>query len=86
MQQSPCVEEHLCGREAAKGWRKRAISFFSAKLAACVIYSIVFTAWLFTALHFGLDWSVRGCACIALGVGLLMGIGIFLFVKELIAA
>src|SRR4051812_28782135 len=33
-----CVEEHACKQEA-QTWRKRAINFFDAKLAACVIYS-----------------------------------------------
>lgn len=80
-----CMEEHAC-KEKGEDWRERAISFFDAKLAACVIYSIVFTAWIFTALRFGVGWSIHGCAFSALGIGLLIGISTFLFVKRLIAA
>ena len=80
-----CVEEHACKKEAGS-WNVRAIHFFDAKLAACVIYSMVSTAWIFTALHFGFSVSIRGCTFWALGIGLFIGIGTFLFVKRLIAA
>jgi hypothetical protein len=82
---SVCIEEHEC-KTKGTDWRERSVSFFDAKLAACVIYSTVFTAWVFTALRFGLELSIRGCAFSALGVGLLMGISTFLFVKKLIPA
>ena len=82
---SVCMEEHDCKKTAAT-WKERAIHFFDAKLAACVIYSTVSTAWTFTALHFGFGYSIRGCAFWALGIGLTIGIGTFLFVKRLVAA
>src|SRR5262245_42555464 len=80
-----CVEEHACKKDAVK-WTDRAIYLFDAKLAACVIYSTVSTAWIFTAMHFGFGVSIRGCTFWALGIGLFIGIGTFLFVKRLIAA
>ena len=80
-----CLEEHECKR-TGKTWVERAVSFFDAKLAACVIYSTVFAAWCFMVLRFGFDGSIFGCAFTALGVGLLMGVSVFLFVKRLVAA
>jgi hypothetical protein len=80
-----CMEEHEC-KKTAETWAKRAVHFFDAKLAACVIYSTVSTAWVFTGLHFGFDLSVRGCVFWALGIGLTIGAGTFFFVKRLIAA
>jgi len=69
-----CKEEHAAN------------IFFDAKLAACVTYSTVSTAWIFTALHFGFGLSIHGCTFWALGIGLSFGLGAFLFVKRLIAA
>jgi hypothetical protein len=80
-----CVEEHKC-KTTAETWTGRAVHFFDAKLAACVIYSTVSTAWIFTGLHFGFGFAIRGCIFWALGIGLSIGIGTFLFVKRLIAA
>lgn len=80
-----CVEEHAC-KKTAETRAKRAVHFFDAKLAACVIYSTVSTAWVFTGLHFGFGISVRGCVFWALGIGLTIGVSTFFFVKRLIAA
>jgi hypothetical protein len=80
-----CIEEYAC-KKKGKDWTDRANNFFDAKLAACVIYSIVSTAWIFTALHFGFGWSIRGCTFWALGIGLSIGLGTFFFVRRLIAA
>lgn len=80
-----CMEEHL-GKEKGKHWTERATNFFDAKLAACVIYSTVMTAWIFTALHFGFGLSIHGCTFWALGIGLSIGLGVFVFVRRLIAA
>ena len=64
-----CMEEHACKKQG-KDWTERANSFFDAKLAACVIYSTVSTAWIFTALHFGFGLTIRYCTFWALGIGL----------------
>ena len=82
---SVCTEEHMIKKEG-EGWRNQASNFFDPKLAACVIYSIVYAAWLFTAIRFGFKWQILGCALTALGFGLLIGIGAFKFVKNLVAA
>jgi hypothetical protein len=79
-----CVEAHECKKIGR--WIERITNFFDAKLAACVIYSSVFAAWVFTVLRFGFNGSVYGCAFSALGVGLLIGVSTFLLVKRLIAA
>jgi hypothetical protein len=81
-----CMEEHACKKKKGGNWTERASSFFDAKLAACVIYSTVMTAWIFTALHFGFGLSIHGCTFWALGIGLFIGLGAFFFVKRLIAA
>jgi hypothetical protein len=80
-----CMEEHVC-KKKGEDWTERANHFFDAKLAACVIYSTVSTAWIFTALHFGFGISIRGCTFWALGIGLSIGLGTFFFVRRLIAA
>jgi hypothetical protein len=80
-----CAEEHAC-KQTAETWTEWTVHFFDAKLAACVIYSTVSTAWVFTGLHFGFGFSVRGCVFWALGIGLTIGIGTFFLVKRLIAA
>jgi len=80
-----CVEEHACKKEG-KDWTERANNFFDAKLAACVIYSTVSTAWIFTALHFGFGLTIPYCTFWALGIGFAIGLGTFFFVRRLIAA
>lgn len=79
-----CHEEYEC--QKFKPWQESFINFFDAKLAACVIYSTVFAAWLFTVLRFGFNGSIYGCAFSALGIGLVMGGSAFYLVKKLIAA
>ncbi|MGH9908749.1 MAG: hypothetical protein ACRD8U_24590 [Pyrinomonadaceae bacterium] len=80
-----CVKEHEC-KETGRTWRERMTAFFDAKLAACVIYSTVFAAWVFAALRFGLGKSIYGCALTAVLLGILLGVGAFLLVKKLVPA
>jgi hypothetical protein len=54
-----CEEEH----EAA------ALRGLNAKFIACLIYSLVFSGWLFIMLRFGLQHETRTCAVWAVGVG-----------------
>ena len=79
-----CVEEHECKQRGRRIERIR--GFFDAKLAACVIYSTVSAAWVFTVLRFGFDLEIYGCALSALGLGILFGITSFLLVRKLVAA
>jgi hypothetical protein len=58
---------------------------FNSKFAACVIYSTVFAAWLFTVLRYGFNWSIYGCVFSALGCGLFIGVGAFILVSKLIS-
>jgi hypothetical protein len=79
-----CMEEHK--RKKDEGLPAQKTSIFDAKLAACVIYSIVFAAWLFMVLRFGYNYSIRGCVFSALVVGLAIGVGSFLLLRKYIAA
>ena len=79
-----CMEEHKRRRDEGRAAQRTSI--FDAKLAACVIYSIVFAAWLFMVLRFGYDQSIRGCVFSALGVGLALGVGSFLLLRKDVAA
>lgn len=73
-----CVEEHSNSLVISK--------IFNAKILASVIYSVVFTAWLFIALRLGFSIDVLTCSIFALGVGLLLAVGVSLFVQRLVPA
>lgn len=77
---------HVKGQFFVCVQEKKAKSVFDAKLAACVIYSTVLAAWLFTVLRFGFDRSIYGCAFTALGFGLAIGVCAFLLMRKLIAS
>lgn len=79
-----CVEAHETKRQGL--WLDRLGSFLDAKLAACLIYSSVMSAWVFTGLHFGMGWEVKNCALTAGLFGIVMGIATFLLVRRLVAA
>lgn len=79
-----CVKEFEF--KESKRWIERTTSFFDAKLAACIIYSTVFAAWIFMVLRVGFEISIYGCVFSAVFVGLLIGGSIFFLVKKLIAA
>jgi hypothetical protein len=86
---SVCMEEHEPKKNEGLPAQKTSTqktNIFDAKLAACVIYSIVFAAWLFMVLRFGYNHSIRGCVFSALGVGLVIGVGSFLLLRKYIAA
>jgi hypothetical protein len=78
-----CRDGHL--RSKSPGWRERVGGFLDAKLAACVVYSTVAAAWLFTALRFGFAIQIEYCIAWALGTGLVFAVTTLLFVNELIA-
>ncbi|MFN2456128.1 MAG: hypothetical protein ABR577_18140 [Pyrinomonadaceae bacterium] len=73
-----CVEEHNNALVVPK--------VFNAKILASVIYSVVFAAWLFIALRLGFGINVRTCSLCALVIGLLLAVGVSLFVQRLIPA
>jgi hypothetical protein len=78
-----CVEEGKSKKD--NRWTKGETDVVNAKLAACVIYSTVFAAWIFTLLRFGFHQPIYGCAFSALGFGLAIGVCAFLLVRKLIA-
>jgi hypothetical protein len=77
----------VCVEESKKGnrWTRGETDVVNAKLAACVVYSTVFAAWIFTVLLFGFHQSIYGCAFSAVGFGLALGVCAFLLVRKLIA-
>jgi hypothetical protein len=79
-----CVEAHETKKYGA--WLEKLRSFLDAKLAACLIYSSVMSAWVFTGLHFGMGLELKACALFAGGLGIVMGIITFALVRRLVAA
>ena len=77
---SVCRDEHENAR-----WNKRHL-FFNAKVAACVVYSVVFAAWIFLALHHGFGYNIRHCTLTALGSGLVLAAGVHWLINKRIAA
>jgi hypothetical protein len=59
---------------------------FNTKLVACVIYSVVFAAWLFLALRLGFGIDTLSCSISAIVTGLLVAVGMYLLVRKLIPA
>ena len=66
---------HVCADQHAAANRNKAERFFNAKVAASVIYSLVFAAWVFMALRFSLGLHVVGCGLTAILVGVLLAVG-----------
>lgn len=77
-----CVEEHKCNEN---DWKKQVVSFLNSKLAACLIYSTVFAAWIFMVARFGFDMHIYGCVFTAVFAGLVVGVGTHFLVESLIA-
>ena len=66
--------------------RSRQDGIFNAKVAASVIYSLVFAAWMFLGLHLGLGLDVPLCGVLATSVGLLLGVGACALVNKVVAS
>ena len=77
-----CKAHNKRGRPGAD----RRDRLFNAKIAASATYSLVFAAWLFLALRFGLDLTIRGCGVTAVAVGLALAVGTSWLVDRHIAA
>jgi hypothetical protein len=75
-----CRLQHDLGRQ---GQKER---LFNAKVAASVIYSLVFAAWLFLALRFGIGLELFGCGVLAIAAGAALGLGTYMLVDRMIAA
>ncbi|MEH1887736.1 hypothetical protein [Nostoc sp.] len=77
-----CREEHQCNKRTSD----RIAGLFNAKLAACLIYSSVFAAWVFMGLRLGFGIHIYGCVTTALIAGFSLGFITYRVVKVLIAA
>jgi hypothetical protein len=66
---------HVCADQHRAATSNKPERFFNAKVAASVIYSLVFAAWLFMALRFSLGLHVVGCGLTAIAVGVLLAVG-----------
>ena len=59
---------------------------FNAKVAACAVYSLVFSAWLFMALRFSFGLHIVGCGLTATILGGALAVGIHALLTRRIAA
>lgn len=75
-----CQDEHEKAKKSNKHF------FFNAKVAACFIYSLVFAAWIFLALHHGFGLKIPHCTLAALLSGLVLGFSVHWLVNKRIAA
>lgn len=66
-----CKEQHA---DAAASLTER---IFNAKVAASAMYSLVFAAWLFLALHFSFGITIIGCGLTATIAGGVLGGGTY---------
>ena len=72
--------------DEAKATSKKVARFFNTTIAACLVYSLVFAAWIFFALRYGYGIEVFGCAASAVGLGVLMGVTAYCLVRREIPA
>jgi hypothetical protein len=61
---------------------ERAIRLFNTTIAACLVYSFVFSAWICLVLRYGYGLRCFGCAVSAVGLGLLIGGGAYSLVRR----
>lgn len=81
-----CIDEATFDANPGRD-RRKAGNAFNAKVAACVMYSLVFAAWVFMALRYGLALDDRTCGLWAIAFGTIVGMGTYLFlVRRLIPA
>jgi len=79
---------HICvGQQCADEHDSYAMpKIFNSKLTACLIYSVVFSAWLLIALRLGMNVQMYTCAISATIVGLILAASVFMSVKKFYAA
>lgn len=65
---------------------RRVAKLFNSTAAACIIYSLVFAAWLFVALRYGLAFNVLTCGLVAISFGCLVAACAYSVVRRLIPA
>lgn len=70
---------HVCEEEHASS----PLRALNAKLMACVIYSLVFSGWLFIAMRFGMGWEAGTCVLSASVAGLAFAALMYFLVRRL---
>jgi len=75
---------HVCESEHTNA--KKSSRVFNSKFLACVIYSVVFAAWLFLALRLGWGLTTFTCYIYATIAGLLLALVVYRLVANLIPA
>jgi hypothetical protein len=82
-----------CDAESSKtsgehrlAFAKRVVRLFNTTIAACLVYSFVFSAWVFLALRYGYGLKFFGCAASAVGLGLLIGGSAYALVRRAVPA
>jgi len=81
-----CDAEAKAARERRLTLSERAVRLFNTTIAACLVYSFVFSAWIFVALRYGYALRFFGCAASAVGLGLLIGGSAYSLVRRAIPA
>jgi hypothetical protein len=74
---------HVCAEEHAN--QLVITRALNTKAVACVIYSLVFSGWLFLALRLGFDIQARTCAAWAAGLGLMVASVMYVSIRKLIS-
>jgi hypothetical protein len=64
----------------------RVAKLFNTTVAACLVYSFVFSAWVFLALRYGYGLKFFGCAATAVLLGALIGLGAYSVVRRAVPA
>jgi hypothetical protein len=80
---------HICAGEQCPDEHPKTINIeilFNSKVVACVIYSIVFAAWLFMALRVGLRATMFSCCILAVFAGLILSMFTYQLTKRPFAA
>ena len=72
-----------CDAEAKAASEHR---LFNTTIAACLVYSFVFSAWIFLALRYGYGLRFFGCAASAVGLGVLIGGSAYSLVRRAVPA
>jgi hypothetical protein len=80
-----CEEESKAARKRSE-LAPRIANVFNTTVAACLVYSFVFSSWTFLALRYGYGLQMFGCAITAVGLGSLIGVGAYLLVRRTVPA
>lgn len=73
---------HIC--EAEHNQARKSLGIFNSKSLACIIYSVVFAAWLFLALRLGWGLTTYTCYLYAIIAGLLLAFAVSRLVARLV--